>query len=117
MFKDYLTDRDCYESLECYLYDYFRLSLQACAVKNEIFKAPYYNTFFVNGEPFLDGNPIFSAKNEITGQILRVVLDEDINYLCSYRDKEGGSELVVVGNLALLDEIKGIMFRWVHAQY
>ncbi|WP_312933468.1 hypothetical protein [Pseudomonas sp.] len=116
MFENYLTDRGCYELLEQYLYDYFILSLRACAVGSDVFNFPYYNTYYVNGTPFLDGNPIFSARNEITGQILRVVLDEDIHNLCSYRDKEGGCELVVVGGLALLDDIKEKISAWVSAQ-
>ncbi|WP_177431211.1 MULTISPECIES: hypothetical protein [unclassified Pseudomonas] len=36
----------------------------------------------------MEGNQILSAKNEVNGQILRVVLDEDVHELCSCRDKE-----------------------------
>ncbi|MGY2292371.1 hypothetical protein ACW9H6_21915 [Pseudomonas sp. SDO528_S397] len=116
MFNEYLTNKDCYFELERSFYDYFRLKVQASKTAVEVFKAPCYNTFFSNGLPFMDGNPIFSAKNEVSGQILRVVLDEDVHELCSYRDKEAGCELVVIGNLALLDEIKEKISAWISAQ-
>jgi len=44
------------------------------------------------------------------------VLDEDVNELCSYRDKEAGCELVVIGNLSVLDEIKKKISAWISAQ-
>lgn len=116
MFNEYLNNKDCYLELERSFYDYFQLTVQASGVGAEVFKVPYYNTFFSNGLPFMDGNPIFSAKNEVNGQIIRVVLDEDVNELCSYRDKEAGCELVVIGNLSVLDEIKKKISAWISAQ-
>ncbi|WP_029978737.1 hypothetical protein [Pseudomonas sp. PH1b] len=116
MFNEYLNDKDRYLELERSFYDHFRLKVQENPVGTEVFKAPYYNTFFSNGSPFMDGNPIFSVKNQLNGQILRVVLDEDAHELCSYRDKEAGCELVVIGNLALLEEIKEKVSAWICAQ-
>ncbi|MGC5701688.1 hypothetical protein J4P02_15935 [Pseudomonas sp. NFXW11] len=116
MFNDYLNNKDCYLELERSFYDYFRLRAQASPVGEKVFKVPYYNTFFSNGLPFMDANPMFSAKNEVNGQILRVVLDEDAHELCSYRDKEAGCELVLIGKLALLDEINKKISAWINAQ-
>lgn len=116
MFKGYLDDVSCYQRLERYFYDFFCSEAQANGLDVGGFKMPYYNTTFSNGMPFMDGNPIFSAKNEVSGQIVRVVLDEDMKQFTSYRDKDSGCELVVVGNLELLDEVKEQVSEWIKAQ-
>lgn len=64
----------------------------------------------------MDGNPIFSARNEVNGQILRIVLDEEVDEVFSYNDKEAGCELVIFGKLSSMDEIKKMISTWVKAQ-
>lgn len=116
MFNDHPDNKNYYLELERSFYDYFRFKVQASQVAVEEFKVPYYNTYFSNGLPFMDGNPIFSAKNEVNGQVHRVVLAENVHELCSYRDKEAGCELVIIGNLALLEEIKKKISTWISTQ-
>ncbi|WP_397431561.1 hypothetical protein [Pseudomonas chlororaphis] len=116
MFNGYLDDKDCYLRLERYFYDFFCLEIQANGIDVGKFKMPFYNTTFSNGIPFMDGNPIFSAKNEVNGQILRAVLDEDTHQFTSYHDKNLGCEFVIVGNLELLDNIKKQISEWIRAQ-
>ncbi|WP_460926201.1 hypothetical protein [Pseudomonas sp. MC6] len=116
MFDDYLSNKDSYFQLEQDFYKFFYLEVQKNEVASEIFKAPFYNTFFSNGTPFMDGNPIFSVRNEVNGQILRIVLDEEVDELSSYQDKEAGCELVIFGNLSLMDEIKKMISAWIKAQ-
>jgi hypothetical protein len=113
---EYLSDKDCYLRLERIFYDFFRVEVQKSQSITAVFKAPYYNTFFSNGTPFMDGNPIFSVRNEVSGQILRIVLDEEVDELSSYQDKEAGCELVIFGNLSLMDEIKKMISAWIKAQ-
>ncbi|MEX6677828.1 hypothetical protein QWI18_18080 [Pseudomonas sp. W2Oct36] len=117
MFDDYLNDEQSYIRLERYLWDLFFLECDARGVESKNFKAPFYNTAFSDGTPFREGNPIFSARNEVTGKILRIVLDEDAVPLVTYQDKDMGCELVLVGKVALLDEIKKLMRKWIRSQH
>jgi hypothetical protein len=80
------------------------------------FKAPFYNTAFSDGTPFREGNPIFSARNEVTGKILRIVLDEDDAPLVTYHDKDMGCELVIIARIALLKQISEEMVEWINSQ-
>lgn len=116
MSGEYLSGMDRYLRLEQDFYNFFHLEVQKSQIVTELFKAPYYNTFFSNGTPFMDGNPIFSVRNEVSGQILRIVLDEEVDELSSYQDKEAGCELVIFGNLSLMDEIKKMISAWIKAQ-
>lgn len=116
MFNGYFNDEHCYIELERHLYDCFFFECKANELELAKFKAPFYNTTFSNGTPFRDGNPIFSARNEVSGTILRIVLDEDADSLVSYRDKHMGREFVVIAKVALLEHITGKMAEWVRSQ-
>lgn len=116
MFSNYLDDMRSYVELERHLYELLYSEGQAHGLDCRKFKVPYCNTTFSDGTPCQDGNPIFSARNESNGEILRVVLDEDIDTLVSYHDKEMNCELVLVGKVALLDEIKKEMCNWIKSQ-
>lgn len=59
--NDYLDNEKVYLALESFLKDYF-LSFVRC---DKAVDCPYYNTFFSNGKPFMDGDPIFSARKKI----------------------------------------------------
>jgi hypothetical protein len=116
MFDEYLNDEQCYVELEQYLLNRFFLECDANGVELKKFKAPFYNTTFSNGTPFREGNPIFSARNEVAGTILRIVLDEDTDSLVSYRDKDMGCELVIIARIASLEDITKKMAEWVRSQ-
>ncbi|VVP99280.1 hypothetical protein PS925_02141 [Pseudomonas fluorescens] len=116
MFNYYLNSKSCYLRLEQDFYDFFYLEALKKQIDFKIFKVPYYNTFFSNGTPLMDGNPIFSARNELSGQILRVVLDEGAEKLSFYYDKDAGCELVIFGRLSFMDKIKTKISAWVLAQ-
>ena len=116
MFGDYLSDEQSYLQLERYLYDRFFLECNENGIGVKEFKAPFYNTAFSDGTPFREGNPIFSARNEITGKILRIVLDEDAGPLVSYRDKDMGCELVIIAKVGLLEHIAEKLAEWVKSQ-
>lgn len=116
MFNDYLNDEQSYIELEQYLYENFFLECNASGVESKKFKAPFYNTAFSDGTPFREGNPIFSARNEANGKILRIVLDEDADPLVSYLDKDMDCELVIIARIALLEQITEKMAEWVISQ-
>jgi hypothetical protein len=117
VFNSYLDNAQSYADLEQHLYELFHSEAQVHGLDAGKFKVPYCNTKFADGTPCQDGNPIFSARNESNGQILRIVLDEDIATLVSYSDKEMNCELVLVGKVALLDEIKKLMRKWIRSQH
>lgn len=116
MFDDYLREEQNYIQLEQYLYDRFLLACNEEETEIKELKAPFYNTAFSDGTPFRDGNSIFSARNEITGRILRIVLDEDVDLLVLYRDKDMGCELVIIARVGLLEHITEKMAEWLRAQ-
>lgn len=109
MFNDYLDDEKVYLALESFLKDYF-LSFVRC---DKAVDCPYYNTFFSNGKPFMDGDPIFSARKKSNGAILKVVLDEDVDSLSEF-DKvvEGKPVHVIVANISSLNSIKKKIVIW-----
>jgi hypothetical protein len=116
MFEDYLNNEQCYIELERYLYDRFFLECKTSELELAKFKAPFYNTTFSDGTPFREGNPIFSVRNEVSGTVLRIVLDEDTDSPVSYRDKHMGCELVIIAKVALLEHITKEMAEWVKSQ-
>jgi len=116
MFDDYLNNEQCYIELERYLYDRFFLECRASELELAKLKAPFYNTKFSDSTPFREGNPIFSAQNEVSGTILRIVLDEDTDSLVLYRDKHMGCELVIIAKVTILEHITKEMAEWVRSQ-
>ncbi|WP_189396402.1 hypothetical protein [Pseudomonas laurentiana] len=114
MFESYLEDGLVYLSLERYFLSYFYSSLNFLGVDKSDFLVPLYRTAFANGQPFQDGNPIFSAKNKVSGDSLRVVISDDVVDVVSYGEaKSDGEELVVVGNVKKLSEIEVLVFDWI----
>jgi hypothetical protein len=113
VFDNYLSDRETYLNLENFFIDFFISKLEILDKNRNVFTIPFYKTTFQNGEPFMDGNPIFSVKNEINGEILRVIIDEN-NYKLELLNKksEFGKELVVIGNITMLDDIKEKIDKW-----
>lgn len=116
MFDEYLNDEQCYVELERYILDRFFLECDANGVELKEFKVPFYNTAFSNGTPFREGNPIFSARNEVAGTILRIVLEEDTDSLVSYRDKDMGCELCHYCEDSFIGGHHQKMAEWVRSQ-
>ena len=116
MFDEYRADTAVYQALERHFSEFFQAEIKRRHADATRMKTPYYKTTFANGQPFFDGNPIFSAKHERTGDTLRVVLDEDIQPLSSYLDKEGQSERVIVGHVSALADIRQQVAQWIAVQ-
>lgn len=116
MFDEYRADTAVYQALERHFSEFFQAEIKRRQADANLMKTPYYRTTFANGQPFFDGNPIFSAKYERTGDTLRVVLDEDIQPLSSYLDKEGQSERVIVGHVSALADIRQQVAQWIAVQ-
>ena len=113
MFETYLSDVECYIELEKNLNTFFRKSLADAKIDRSGMTYPFYVTRYSNGQPFLDGNHIFSVKDQLSGRSLRVILDEDTNELTSFQDKEGGTELVIVANIGSLAAVKQKITEWI----
>jgi hypothetical protein len=117
MFENYLDDVNVYLELEKFFSDYFNLKLKELRINKDFFKIPFYKTVFNNGMPFMDGNPIFSVKNEIKETILRIIIDEDVNELTLLNQKsEFGKEFIVIGNIGMLDDISIKIYKWLEEQ-
>ncbi|RJL55756.1 hypothetical protein [Pectobacterium carotovorum] len=112
-FYDYLDNEKTYLSLVEHLYDFFHAEIRRKDRHLEGIIAPYYQTHSLNGTLFMDGNPIFSARNEESGHVIRVVLDEDFPQMTCFNDKEHKHEFVVLGDIKSLDLIKAKMTGWI----
>ncbi|WP_017347911.1 hypothetical protein [Pantoea sp. A4] len=109
MFNNYLVDIDKYLALETSLQDFF---LSIVNYKNPV-DCPYYNTTFSNGVPFMDGDPIFSARKKNNGQVIKVVLDEDTDSISEFDNEvEGYSIHIIVANVSALESIKEKVMHW-----
>ncbi len=116
MFEKYLEDPEIYRNLEEFFVEFFKSKLNELRINGDDYTVGYYRTTFSNGDPFMDGNPIFSVRNAGNGNILKIVI-EDGNELVSYDSvKESGVERVVVGGVCMLDEIKIKTAEWIEEQ-
>ena len=113
LFENYLNDMDCYISLESHFFGFFQGLICRLKIDEGRVKFPFYKTCFSNGVPFFDGNPIFSAKDNQSGKILRVVLDDEVDRLKYFNDKDGGCEFVIVGSIMMLSLIEKEIANWV----
>ena len=117
MFEKYLEDVRIYLDLESNLIDFFKSKLGELKKNKSSYKIQYYKTTFSNGMPFMDGNPIFSVRNEDEGKILRIVLDADASDLVTLDETcEQDKEMVVIGNILLLEKIKTKICEWLEQQ-
>ncbi len=79
MYTDYLKNPESHKQLEEYFFEIFNNELQKRRSIAKDFTATHYSAHFADGTPFMDANPISSAKNTRTGNILRVVITEDVS--------------------------------------
>lgn len=109
MFNSYLDDENVYLALESFLKDFFLSFINS----EKSVDCPYYNTTFSNGKPFMDGNPIFSARKKSNGAIIKVILDEDADSLSEIDKEVDGTQIhVIVANISFLNSIKEKIVNW-----
>ncbi|AOA59471.1 hypothetical protein [Acinetobacter larvae] len=88
MFKNYLKDYDEYIKLEKYVYDYFLESID-----DKKWITPYYQTHFMDGTPFFDANPIYSAKNLEENYIIKLIIDENSQKIIKFKSNIDSTKL------------------------
>ena len=67
---------------------------------------PYFNATYADGTPFMDGNPIFSAKNTSTKRIIKIIVDDGYNDIFEYDSLFAESLLhTIVSPSALIDKV------------
>ncbi|MFK0314453.1 hypothetical protein ACIQUF_24890 [Pseudomonas sp. NPDC090233] len=117
MFSDYLVSYDAYIELE----NHFESSLRDFCKSNHLdvkeFVMPYYNNTCVDGTRLMDANPIFSTRHQQTGNILRVVIcDEVRGYSSVHKDVDGFDELCLFIKLKSLSRALKDINSWAKAQ-
>lgn len=108
LFQNFLQDRRVYRLNEQYYNNLFSRMLN-----KEV--SPFYNTTFGNGDPFFDGNPIFSALHG--GRIVRIIQHEASTTprLKVWLDEfDGKQELVLSTELTdeFLQRIRHLIQQW-----
>ncbi|WP_347900800.1 hypothetical protein [Pseudomonas purpurea] len=116
MFERYLESEAVYRDFERHFVAFFFLKLAQGGKLREDFATPVYNTRFANGVPFMDGNPIFSAKNKRSGATLRVVIDDGDGFSSYDERKDSGVECVIIGDIKYLADIEKAFSEWVDQQ-
>ena len=67
---------------------------------------PYFKATYADGTPWMDGNPIFSAKNTSTKRIIKIIVDDDYNDIFEYDSLFAESLLhTIVSPSALIDKV------------
>lgn len=113
MFNDYLSTPSTYKKLENHIKEIFIELATSYNMDIESFIIQFYNTAFSDGTPFMDANPIFSAKHKKTGTILKIVLDENIKKtIFSTKQSELGPETSIISTQKNLTSIKNEISKW-----
>ena len=113
MFNDYLSTPSTYKKLENHIKETFIELVILHNIDIKCFITPFYNTTFSNGTPFMDANPIFSAKHQKTGNILKVILDENLKKpTITTKKSELGYETSIVSAQKNLTSIKNEISKW-----
>jgi hypothetical protein len=115
MFDDFFKNKNSYLLLEEYWINLFYSILKDRHDSFEEWTVPYYNTMFKNGEKFMDGNPVFSAKSNSNNKIIRLIQEiYESEYTLNYWVERDKKELVIV--LVFCEEninrIKRIINDW-----
>lgn len=117
MFKDFLNNPETYKHLEQDLERTFVSLLEKEHLDKKNLKIPYYKTHFANGKAIMDGNPIFSAKNLVTGDTLRVVMDENADETAFLdRNADNSQGFCIFGSTDNLRRIHEKMSEWIKKQ-
>jgi len=115
MFNDYLSTPSTYKKLEKHIKETFMELAFSYNIDMESFITPFYNTTFSNGTPFMDANPIFSVKHKKTGNILKIVLNEDLSKTILTTKKSGlGYETSIISAQKNLISIKNEISKWLN---
>ncbi len=85
MYEDYLRNTQTYVLLENKIYAVFADNVDLAK-----WQIKYLNTQYINGQPFYDANPIFSAYHVENNSILKIVLDEDMPELVYFQSDFNG---------------------------
>ncbi|MFK5668752.1 hypothetical protein ACI2OW_22995 [Pseudomonas shirazica] len=117
MYTDYLTNPESYKQLEEYFFEIFNNELQKRRSIAKDFTVPHYSAHFADGTPFMDANPIFSAKNTRTGNILRVVITEDVSeYAINHNSIDDFEELCLIMKISDISLTQQDISSWIVEQ-
>ena len=107
-------DIDEYRFLENYIKNIFLEVLLERSMKKEDWEIPFFNTYYEDGTPFMDGNPIFSAKNLETGNIIKVVADKNCGGIIEFEDRFDNRKMnVIVFPISNIDFLKEALYKHV----
>jgi hypothetical protein len=119
MYDNFLEDNETYIKLEAFWFHFFESILRENNIANTDWQYPFYNTAYVDGSKFFDGNPIFSAKSLVENKSVRIIQEERETkegvYTYWVEEKEGPNpQLVIVCELSdkIIDEIKRLLTQW-----
>ncbi|WP_201207014.1 hypothetical protein [Pseudomonas sp. S37] len=117
MHADFLESQEKYKLLENYFFKIFIEETKSQGLSLAEFKTPHYSAHFANGTPFMDGNPIFSAKNIATGNILRIVITDDVSkYAKNHNTIDNFEELCIVMRISELNLVQQDISSWIDQQ-
>lgn len=117
MFEDYLNNKESYERLECYFVNMFLEEIRSRNIPPTEFRLPHYNARFVDGTPFMDANPIFSASHLSTKNILRVVITDDVSEFSTNENViDDFLETCAIMKIYEINKARIIISNWIETQ-
>lgn len=116
MHTDFRESPEKYKLLEEFFLKIFNEEIKDQKIRAE-FTTPHYSAHYADGTPFMDGNPIFSAKNTVTGNILRIVINEDVSkYAKNLNTIDDFEELCLVMNISEIGLARQDISSWIAQQ-
>ncbi|MCE7764308.1 hypothetical protein GQL56_16790 [Pseudomonas putida] len=117
MHTDFLDLPEKYKLLEDYFIQIFNQEIEEQKSTPAEFITPHYSGHFADGTPFMDGNPIFSAKNTTTGNILRIVISDDVSkYAKNHNTVDDFEELCLVMKISEISLVRPDISSWIAQQ-
>ena len=100
------TNIDKYKALEKYIENMFVYLLKEASSHTSDWVFPYFKTTYADGTPFMDGNPIFSAKNTSAKRIIKIIVDDGYDDIFEYDSLFAESLLhTIVSPSPLIDKV------------
>lgn len=117
MHTDFLESPEKYKLLEEFFLNIFIDEIEKQKSTRAKYTTPHYSAHFADGTPFMDGNPIFSAKNTETGNILRIVITEDVSeYARNHNTIDESEELCLIMKISEISLARQDISLWIAQQ-
>ena len=113
-YLNWSKNTDEYKQLECYIESMFIKLLTLNSVSKDTWIFPYFKVKYSNGTPFMDGNPIFSAKDLHGKKIIKIIIDDEYETIVDFEGSFDGDLLyTIISPVKLINNIDTLIKNFV----